>query len=65
MDDKSLLLGVAVDSLTGAIRVSDERFDLPLNRLTPDRVKILLKASTQADAGGAARGGPPPPRGVQ
>ena len=65
MDDKSHLLGVAVDSLTGAIRVSDERFDLPLNRLTPDRVKILLKASTQADAGGAARGGPPPPRGVQ
>ncbi len=65
IDDKSNLLGIAVDSLTGAIRVSNERFDLPLNRLIPDRVKILLKASAQAGTGGAARGGPPPPRGVQ
>ena len=65
MDDKSNLLGVAVDSLTGAIRVSDERFDPPPNRLIPDRVKVLLKASAQAGAGGTARGGPPPPRGVQ
>jgi hypothetical protein len=65
MDDKSNLLGVAVDSLTGAIRVSDERFDPPPNRLIPDRVKVLLKASAQVGAGGTARGGPPPPRGVQ
>ena len=65
MDNKSNLLGVAVDSLTGTIRVSDERFDPPPNRLIPDRVKVLLKASAQAGAGGTARGGPPPPHGVQ
>jgi prepilin-type N-terminal cleavage/methylation domain-containing protein len=65
MDDKSNLLGVAVDSLTGAIRVSDQRFEPPPNRLIPDRVKVLLKASAQAGAGGTAQGGPPALRGVQ
>lgn len=64
MDNKSNLLGVAVDSLTGAIRVSDERFDPPPNRLIPDRVKVLLKASAH-QAGGTAQGGPLAPRGVQ
>jgi prepilin-type N-terminal cleavage/methylation domain-containing protein len=65
MDNKSNLLGVAVDSLTGAIRVSDERFDPPLNRFIPDRVKVLLKASAQAGADGTARGRSPAPSGVQ
>lgn len=64
MDNKSNLLGIAVDSLTGAIRVSDERFDPPPNRFIPDRVKVLLKPSAQAGAGGTARGGPPAPRGA-
>lgn len=63
IDNKSNLLGVAVDSLTGSIRVSDERFDPPPNRLIPDRVKVLLKASAQT--GGTAQGGPLAPRGVQ
>ena len=52
MDTKNNLLGLAVDSLTGGIRVSDERLDPPLNRFIPDRVKILLKASTQGAVGG-------------
>ncbi len=43
MDDKKNLLGLAVDSLTGGIRVSDERLDPPLNRIIPDRVRLLLK----------------------
>lgn len=51
-DTKNNLLGLAVDSLTGGIRVSDERFDPPPNRFIPDRVKILLKASTQGTVGG-------------
>lgn len=66
MDKQNNLLGVAVDSLTGSIRVSDERFDPPPNRFIPDRVKVLLKASAQqAGAGGPARGGPLAPSGVQ
>lgn len=56
MDGKSNLLALAVDSLTGGIRVSDERLDPPPNRIIPDRVKILLKASAQAGVGGAPRG---------
>lgn len=66
MDNQNNLLGVAVDSLTGSIRVSDERFDPPLNRFIPDRVKVLLKASAQqGGAGGSPRGGPLAPGGVQ
>ncbi|MFO0697975.1 MAG: type II secretion system protein [Nitrospira sp.] len=65
MDNKNNLLGIAVDSLTGSIRVSDERFDPPPNRFTPDRVKVLLKPSAQVGTEGAARGGPPAPRGAQ
>ena len=56
MDDKKNLLGLAVDSLTGGIRVSDERLDPPLNRFIPDRVKILLKATTQTGAGTPPKG---------
>lgn len=59
MDNKNNLLGLQVDALTGAIRVSDERFDPPPNRLIPDRVKVLLKAGAQTGAGGPARGLPP------
>lgn len=66
MDNNNNLLGLAVDSLTGAIRVSDERFDPPPNRFIPDRVKLLLKASAQqANASGTARGGPPALSGAQ
>ena len=43
MDAKNNLLGLAVDSLTGGIRVSDERLDPPPNRIIPDQVRLLLK----------------------
>jgi prepilin-type N-terminal cleavage/methylation domain-containing protein len=58
MDSQNNVLGLAVDSLTGGIRVSDERFDVPRNRFIPDRVKILLKAR-QTGAAGSARDGIP------
>ena len=48
MDEKNNLLGLAVDSLTGWIRVSDERLDPPPNRIIPDRVRLLLKPNKQA-----------------
>jgi type II secretory pathway pseudopilin PulG len=54
MDAKNNLLGLAVDSLTGGIRVSDERLDPPPNRFIPDRVRLLLKPNNQA--GGPPRG---------
>lgn len=56
MDAKNNLLGLAVDSLTGGIRVSDERLDPPLNRIIPDRVRPLLKPTKQAGAGALPRG---------
>jgi prepilin-type N-terminal cleavage/methylation domain-containing protein len=64
MDNKNDLLGISVDSLTGTIRVGDERFDPPPNRIIPDRVKILLKAGTQTGSG-APQGGSPALRGGQ
>lgn len=59
MDSKNNLLGLAVDSLTGWIRVSDERFDVPRHRFIPDRVRTLLKARSQPGAAETARGGIP------
>jgi type II secretory pathway pseudopilin PulG len=56
MDAKNNLLGLAVDSLTGGIRVSDERLDPPPNRIIPDRVRLLLKPNKQAGAGALPRG---------
>ncbi len=56
MDTKNNLLGLAVDSLTGGIRVSDERLDPPPNRIIPDRVRLLLKPNKQAGAGSLPRG---------
>ena len=50
MDAKNNLLGLAVDSLTGGIRVSDERLEPPPNRIIPDRVRLLLKPNKQAGA---------------
>jgi hypothetical protein len=55
MDSKNNLLGLAVDALTGDIRVSEERFDPPPYRFIPDRVKILLKPTTQTGAAAPAR----------
>ena len=56
MDAKNNLLGLAVDSLTGGIRVSDERLDPPPNRIIPDRVRPLLKPTKEAGAGAPRRG---------
>ena len=56
MDTKNNLLGLAVDSLTGGIRVSDERLDPPPNRIIPDRVRLLLKPTTQTGAGTPPKG---------
>lgn len=56
MDAKNNLLGLAVDSLTGGIRVSDERLDPPPNQIIPDRVRLLLKPNQQAGAGASQRG---------
>ncbi|MDI3463034.1 MAG: hypothetical protein OJF50_001855 [Nitrospira sp.] len=56
MDTNNNLLGLAVDSLTGGIRVSDERLDPPLNRIIPDRVRLLLKPNQQAGAGALPSG---------
>lgn len=56
MDTKNNLLGLAIDSLTGRIRVSDEWLDPPPNRIIPDRVRLLLKPNMQAGAGALPRG---------
>jgi len=55
-DAKNNLLGLAVDSLTGGIRVSDERLDPPLNQIIPDRVRLLLKPNQQGGAGASQKG---------
>ncbi|MBH0201211.1 MAG: prepilin-type N-terminal cleavage/methylation domain-containing protein [Nitrospira sp.] len=55
-DAKNNLLGLAVDSLTGGIRVSDERLDPPPYQIIPDRVRLLLKPNQQAGAGAPQRG---------
>ncbi|WHZ30354.1 MAG: hypothetical protein OJF51_005157 [Nitrospira sp.] len=56
MDANNNLLGLAVDSLTGGIRVSDERLDPPLNRIIPDRVRLLLKPNKEAGTGTLPKG---------
>lgn len=56
MDAKNNLLGLAVDSLTGGIRVSDERLDPPPYQIIPDRVRLLLKPNQQAGTGTSQRG---------
>ncbi len=44
-DEGSNLLGIAVESVTGEIRTSDERIEPPKNRLLPERLRPLLQAS--------------------
>ena len=50
-DGSNNLLALAVDSFTGAIRTSDERIEPPRYQTIPDRVKTLLQATVQGDAG--------------
>ena len=58
-DAKNNLLGLVVDSLTGGIRITNERIEPLRNRIIPDRVKALLKPTTAVGATGAS--GTPPP----
>ena len=46
------ILGIAVESATGAIRTSDERIEPKRLQTIPDRVKTLLTPSTAIAAGG-------------
>ena len=43
-DGSSNVLAIAVESVTGAIRTSDERIEPPRNQAIPDRLKPLLQA---------------------
>ena len=54
-DGSNNLLGIAVESFTGAIRTSDERIEPALNQRVPDRVKLLLQA-TLSDGGASPLG---------
>lgn len=60
MDTKNNLLALAVDSLTGAIRITNERIEPIRNRIIPDRVKILLKPTTPVGTSGSIGAGIPP-----
>ena len=59
-DAKNNLLGLVVDSLTGGIRITNERIEPLRNRIIPDRVKTLLKPTTAVGAPGATGTGPLP-----
>jgi hypothetical protein len=50
-DGNNNRLALAVDSLTGAIRTSDERIEPPRNQRIPDRVRPLLQAAAQGSTG--------------
>lgn len=43
VDGTNAVLGIVVESLTGAIKTSDERIEPPRNPPLPDRVTILLQ----------------------
>ncbi len=46
-DTSNNVLAIAVESLTGAIRTSDERIEPPRNQTIPDRIRPLLQGTTQ------------------
>lgn len=49
-DASNNVLALAVDSFTGAIRISDERFEPLRNQPVPERIKPLLQSTVQANA---------------
>ncbi|MEC4889579.1 MAG: hypothetical protein RI101_05910 [Nitrospira sp.] len=51
-DTGNNILGIAVESTTGAIRTSDERIEPQRLHNIPDRVKALLTPATTVAAGG-------------
>jgi type II secretory pathway pseudopilin PulG len=46
MDAKNNILAIAIEPVTGAIRMSDERIEPPKALVIPERVKPLLKTAT-------------------
>ncbi len=46
MDTKNNILAIAIEPVTGAIRMSDERIEPPRPLVIPERVKPLLKTAT-------------------
>jgi hypothetical protein len=55
-DGNNNILAVAVESVTGAIRTSDERMDPPLNQPIPERIRVLLQPATSGGLTPAALG---------
>ena len=53
-DTGNHILGIAVESTTGAIHTSDERIEPQRPQNIPDRVKTLLTATATVSAGGRA-----------
>jgi chemotaxis signal transduction protein len=49
VDARNNILAIAIEPVTGAIRMSDERIEPPRPLTIPDRVRPLLKT---AEAGG-------------
>src|SRR5262245_29400600 len=45
MNERNDILAIAIEPVTGAIRLSDERIEPPRMLVIPDRVKTLLKTS--------------------
>jgi chemotaxis signal transduction protein len=45
MDARSNILAIAIEPVTGAIRMSDERIEPPKARTILDRVRPLLKST--------------------
>jgi chemotaxis signal transduction protein len=44
MDARNNILAIAIEPVTGAIRMSDERIEPPRALIIPDRVRPWLKA---------------------
>lgn len=45
VDARNNILAIAIEPVTGAIRMSDERIELPKPFIIPERVRPLLKAT--------------------
>src|SRR5215217_1950220 len=55
-DDSNNILALAVESVTGAIRTSDERIEPRRNEPVPERIRVLLTATTTGGLTPAALG---------
>jgi len=50
VDRSNNILAIAIEPVTGAIRMSDERIEPPRARIIPERVKPLLKPPAQGNS---------------